>query len=143
MAEGEDAAHAGGRDSGIHETGGIGGRKYFGGTLVLGLFKGDELTYIGHVGGGFTEKDLKELREQLEPLVRKECPFTVEPETNTPVTWVKPELVCEVTLSGWTEDIVMRQPSFLRLREDKAAREVVNESESFYRGDAETQRKEH
>ena len=38
-----------------------------------------------------------------------------------PVTWVKPELVCEVALSGWTEDAVMRHPVFLRLREDKAA----------------------
>jgi bifunctional non-homologous end joining protein LigD len=51
----------------------------------------------------------------------------MEPETNAPVTWVKPELVCEVGLSGWTEDDVMRQPVFLRLREDKAAREVVRE----------------
>jgi hypothetical protein len=37
----------------------------------------------------------------------------------------------------------MRQPAFLRLREDKAAREVVNESGSFHRQDAEPQKKEH
>ena len=110
--------------AGFTEPGG--GRKYFG-ALVLGVFEGDKLKYIGHVGGGFTEKDLKDIREQLDPLVQKECPFTVKPETNTPVTWVKPELVCEVALSNWTEDAVMRQPVFLRLREDKAAREVVRE----------------
>jgi bifunctional non-homologous end joining protein LigD len=63
----------------------------------------------------------------LEPLIQKECPFTVRPETNAPVTWVKPELVCEVAFSGWSEDGVMRHPVFLRLREDKAAREVVRE----------------
>jgi bifunctional non-homologous end joining protein LigD len=103
-----------------------GGRKYFG-ALVLGLYEGDELMYIGHLGGGFSEKDLKDIREQLDPLVQKECPFKVEPETNARVTWVKPELVCEVILSGWTEDAIMRQPVFLRLREDKAAREVVRE----------------
>ena len=54
-----------------------------------------------------------------------------------PATWVKPELVCEVGLSGWTEDGVMRQPVFLRLREDKAAREVVRETRVrriFYHG---------
>jgi bifunctional non-homologous end joining protein LigD len=79
------------------------------------------------VGGGFAANDLQEIREKLEPLVQKECPFRVEPETNARVTWVKPELVCEVGLSGWTEDGVMRQPVFLRLREDKAAREVVRE----------------
>jgi bifunctional non-homologous end joining protein LigD len=110
--------------AGFTEPGG--GRKYFG-ALVLGVFEGDELIYIGHLGGGFTAKNLKDIRERLDPLIQKECPFTLEPETNTPVTWVKPELVCEVGLSGWTEDGVMRQPVFLRLREDKTAREVMRE----------------
>ncbi|HYS43056.1 MAG TPA: non-homologous end-joining DNA ligase, partial [Geobacteraceae bacterium] len=103
-----------------------GGRKHFG-TLVLGVFKGGELVYIGHSGGGFGTKELREIREKLAPLIRKECPFTVEPKTNAPATWVKPELVCEVALSGWTDDGIMRQPVFLRLREDKAAREVARE----------------
>jgi bifunctional non-homologous end joining protein LigD len=61
------------------------------------------------------------------PLIQKECPFRVEPETNTAVAWLKPEMVCEVTFHGWTDDGIMRQPIFLRLREDKAAREVVRE----------------
>jgi bifunctional non-homologous end joining protein LigD len=110
--------------AGFTEPGG--GRIYFG-ALVLGVFEGDELMYIGRVGGGFAAKDLKDIREQLAPLIQKECPFNVTPETNAPITWVKPELVCEVSLSGWTEDAVMRQPVFLRLREDKSAREVVRE----------------
>jgi bifunctional non-homologous end joining protein LigD len=110
--------------AGVTEPGG--GRKYFG-ALVLGVYEGDELIYIGHAGGGFAEKDLKDIHEKLEPLIQKECPFPVKPETNGPATWVKPELVCEVALSGWTEDGVMRHPVFLRLREDKAARDVVRE----------------
>ncbi len=110
--------------AGFTEPGG--GRKNFG-ALVLGLFEGDTLTFIGHVGGGFTEKDLMEIRGRLEPLIRKTCPFDAEPETNAPVTWVRPELVCEVAFSGWTEDGSMRQPVYLRLREDKSAREVVRE----------------
>lgn len=63
----------------------------------------------------------------MQTLVQKECPFKVEPATNTPATWVKPVLVCEVALSGWTDEGIMRQPVFLRLREDKTAREVVRE----------------
>ncbi len=118
-----------------------GSRKYFG-ALVLGVFDGDDLAYIGHVGGGFAEKDLKAIHEQLEPLVQKKCPFAVEPETNTPVAWVRPELVCEVTFTGWTEDGVMRQPAFLRMREDKDAQDVVKENDSFDRGNAEARRKE-
>jgi len=110
--------------AGFTEPGG--GRKSFG-ALVLGVFEGDALMYIGNVGSGFSEKDLKDIRDQLEPLVQQACPFAVKPETNAAVTWVKPELVCEVTLTNWTEDDVMRQPVFLRLREDKTAREVICE----------------
>jgi bifunctional non-homologous end joining protein LigD len=103
-----------------------GSRKHLG-ALVLGVFKGDELIYIGHTGGGFSSRALREIRERLEPLIRKRCPFAAEPKTNTPVTWVKPELVCECVFHGWTDEGLMRQPVFLRLREDKAAREVVRE----------------
>jgi bifunctional non-homologous end joining protein LigD len=101
-------------------------RKNFG-ALVLGAFERDELIFVGHVGGGFSAKTLREIRDKLDPLIRKECPFKTNPETNTPVTWVKPELVCEVIFHGWTDEGIMRQPVFSRLREDKAAREVVRE----------------
>ena len=70
---------------------------------------------------------LQNIHKKLEPRIQKECPFAVKPQTNAPVTWVKPEVVCEVELSGWTDDGVMRQPVFLRLREDKTAHEVERE----------------
>jgi bifunctional non-homologous end joining protein LigD len=104
-----------------------GGRSYFG-TLVLGLFQGAELIYIGHAGGGFDTQELKRIHTLLQPLVQEACPFGGEPPTNAPATWVRPELVCEVALSGWTGDAVMRHPVFLRMREDKAARDVIRES---------------
>jgi bifunctional non-homologous end joining protein LigD len=110
--------------AGFTEQGG--GRKYFG-SLVLGVYEGDALVPIGQVGSGFTSKELEDIRAQMEPLIQKECPLSVKPETNAPVTWVKPELVCEVSFSGWTEDAAMRQPVFLRMREDKDARDVVRE----------------
>jgi bifunctional non-homologous end joining protein LigD len=91
------------------------------------VFEGDKFIYIGHSGGGFGGENLKKIYESLQPLIQKECPFKIEPATNTPVTWVKPHLICEVAFAGWTEDGIMRQPVFLRLREDKVAREVVRE----------------
>ena len=107
-----------------------GGRKHFG-TLVLGVYCGDELICIGHAGGGFNAQELAEIHARLEPLIQRESPFIkVPPETGMAVTWVKPELVCEVVFHGWTEEGVMRQPSFLRLRGDKAAREVVREDDA-------------
>jgi len=109
---------------GFTEPGGA--RKYFG-ALVLGVYEDDELVYIGHTGGGFSEKTLSEISEKLEPLIRKTSPFTVTPKTNSPVQWVEPKLVCEVFFHGWTGDGLMRQPTFAGLREDKAPREVVRE----------------
>jgi bifunctional non-homologous end joining protein LigD len=103
-----------------------GGRKYFG-SLVLGAFDGDELVFIGHSGGGFTVKTLKQIYEELQPLVREECPFKTNPTPNIPVTWVRPQLVCEVSFAGWTDEGLMRQPVFSRLREDKDPREVAIE----------------
>jgi bifunctional non-homologous end joining protein LigD len=103
-----------------------GSRKQFG-ALVLGVYKDDELIYIGHTGGGFNDASLKELRKKLNPLIQKTSPFTVVPKTNMPVTWVKPTLVCEVKFTEWTKDGQMRHPIFLGLRIDKKAREVVKE----------------
>jgi len=103
-----------------------GSRRGFG-ALVLGAYEGNELRYIGRVGTGFAANDLKEIREKLEPLIRRDCPFPAEPETRGDVTWVEPERVCEVALSGWTADGLMRHPVFRGLRDDKSAREAVPE----------------
>ena len=103
-----------------------GRRKYFG-SLVLGVFEDNELIYVGHSGGGFGAKNLQKISARLQPLIQPECPFKTEPATNAPATWVKPELVCEVAFTDWTEEGLMRHPVFSRLREDKTAREVVRE----------------
>lgn len=103
-----------------------GGRPYFG-SLVLGVFEGEKVVYIGHAGSGYSATDLREIRGLLEPLVRTECPFDPAPESSAAVTWVRPELVCEVAFSGWTQDGVLRQPVFLRLRQDKDPRDAVRE----------------
>jgi bifunctional non-homologous end joining protein LigD len=103
-----------------------GGRKNFR-ALVMGVFEGNELRYVGRVGSGFTANELKEISKKLNPIIENECPFKKKPVTNAPVIWVKPDIVCEVTLSGWTDDAFMRQPVFLRLREDKYAHELQQE----------------
>lgn len=104
-----------------------GTRKYLG-SLVLGMYdKNNELRYVGHSGGGFDKEGLSEMRHRLEPLVIDEPPFRKPPRTNMPVKWVKPELVCEVSFSEWTEKGIMRQPVFMGLREDKKPNEVIRE----------------
>ncbi len=106
-----------------------GGRENFG-ALVLGVFDGNDLVYAGHLGTGFGTDTLKELRRRLEPLIVAKSPFREEPKTNTPVTWVKPELVLEAAFQSWTGEGLMRQPVFVRLREDKEAKDVVREDGS-------------
>lgn len=101
-----------------------GSRQHFG-ALILGVYGDDkQLRYIGHTGGGFTDASLKEVSRKLKPLIIKKSPFFVEPETNAPAAWVKPQLVCEVKFHEWTKDGQLRQPVFTKLRPDKDAREV-------------------
>jgi bifunctional non-homologous end joining protein LigD len=88
------------------------------GALLLGVYEGKDLVYIGHTGGGFDAKELKEVKAKLEPLKRKKSPFKQKPKTNAPATWVEPELVCEVRFSEWSHDMIMRQPIYLGMRED-------------------------
>jgi bifunctional non-homologous end joining protein LigD len=103
------------------------GRRVGLGALVLGVYEGDELVYIGHTGGGLDTRGLEDLTARLGKLETKACPFRTRPKTNAPVRWVHPKLVCEVTFQEWTADGRMRQPIFVGLREDKPARQVRRE----------------
>src|SRR5882672_2873872 len=88
------------------------------GSLLLGLYQGKKLQFIGHVGSGFDEKKLKELSGKLKELAASACPFDAVPETNEKPSWVAPELVARVKFSGWTDEHSLRHPVFLALRED-------------------------
>ncbi|MBV9122007.1 MAG: DNA ligase D [Planctomycetes bacterium] len=103
------------------------GRRRDLGALVLGVYDGDNLVYIGHTGGGLNARGLTDLRSRLEPWAQRACPFRKKPKTNAPVHWVKPQLVCEVSFQEWTQDGLMRQPIFLGLREDKIPQDVRRE----------------
>lgn len=103
-----------------------GSRKYLG-SLVVGIYDHGELKYVGHSGGGIPDQQRKDLRDTLIRLERKTSPFAVEPKPNAPVHWVKPEIVCEMSFSEWTEEGYMRHPQFEGLRTDKEATAVHHE----------------
>lgn len=98
-------------------------RKYFG-ALILGVYDKKKLRYIGHSGTGFTDKMLKELHAKLQPLVTDESPFDEKVPVNAKVTWVEPELVCNVKFSELTDEGIMRHPVFMGMRIDKEPEEV-------------------
>jgi len=105
-----------------------GSRSHFG-ALLLGYYRDGSLVYCGRVGTGFNQQTLRAVGKQLKVLRREDCPYDVPPPraARRGVTWVEPELVAEVEFSGWTEDGVLRHPSFQGLREDKEPRDVVRE----------------
>lgn len=104
-----------------------GSRKKFG-ALLMGIYDGKrELSYVGHVGGGFDSKLLNDTYETLKPLIQEKCPFKKPPKTNAPFTWLKPKLVCEVSFAQWTKDNLMRQPIFKGLRMDKSPKDIKKE----------------
>lgn len=104
-----------------------GSRKYFG-ALVLGMYEEDNLIYIGNCGTGFSEQSLKEIYEKLSAVSTNQKPVKQKVAQERNVTWVRPELVCEVTYSEWTADKHLRHPVFKGLRPDKKREKVKMET---------------
>jgi bifunctional non-homologous end joining protein LigD len=88
------------------------------GALLLGYWNEGKLHYCGHVGSGFDERTLAQVKARAEKLKTDARPFAEEPELHSPTTWLKPELVAEVEFQQWTPDGMLRAPVFLRLRDD-------------------------
>jgi bifunctional non-homologous end joining protein LigD len=96
------------------------------GALLLGYWEGEALVYAGKVGTGFTRATLHELFGAMAGLTRPTSPFSAA-VVERGARWVEPELVVEVAFSNWTRDGRLRHPSFVRLRPDKASRDVLRE----------------
>jgi bifunctional non-homologous end joining protein LigD len=94
------------------------------GAILVGRFERGKLRFASHVGSGFDDRSLREVKAKLEPLKRATNPFDDEPELNAPTTWVEPKLVAEIGFQSWTDDGHLRAPVFLRLRDDLDAKAV-------------------
>ncbi len=97
-------------------------------SLLLGLNGPDGLVYAGKVGTGFSTGFMMELSDRLKKIERKTPTVKAPRAAVRGAHWVKPELVAEVAYAETTPDGVLRHSSFLGLREDKAASEVVAET---------------
>jgi bifunctional non-homologous end joining protein LigD len=98
------------------------------GALLLGAYEGDRLVYRGRVGTGFDDATLARLAARLRPLERKTPPFESVPgghPRKSVIRWVQPRLVAEIEYTEMTDQGIVRQGSFVGLREDKPARQVV------------------
>jgi bifunctional non-homologous end joining protein LigD len=99
-----------------------GGRTGFG-ALHLGLYQNGNLVYISKVGTGFDDRALKSIWLKMQPLRRPISPFERKSPKGRGNFWVEPKLVCQVRFSDWTQDLGIRHPAFLGLRDDKTLEE--------------------
>ena len=106
-----------------------GEREHFG-ALVLGVYDEGKLRWVGNVGTGFDHKVLADVHARLKPLITTECPFAERPKPDRGMTWVRPELACQVKYANWTPDNRLRAPVYLGLRQDVDIPHVVRETES-------------
>lgn len=96
-------------------------------SLVLGVNDRGTLRHIGRVGTGFDAETRDMLLSRLSPLRRKTAPMEIARPAARGVIWVRPQLVAEVAFAEMTGDGMVRHASFLGLREDKPAEDVVVE----------------
>ena len=97
------------------------------GSLVLGYHEDGELKPAGRVGTGFTRNSAAALKKTLDAIVAKASPFRGDAARERGIVWVKPKLVAEIAFGSWTASKTLRHSSFLGLREDKPAGQVVEE----------------
>jgi bifunctional non-homologous end joining protein LigD len=96
------------------------------GALLVGVYSGDRLQYVGKVGTGFDEETLVRLHAKLRKLVRAKSPFASEVRERA-ATFVALKLVAELSFTEWTKDSKLRYPVYWGLRDDKDPKEVVRE----------------
>src|SRR5881396_2599878 len=107
------------------------------GALDLGAYENGKLVYTGRAGSGFTAAQLKEVSAVLEQSVRAKPPFEGPAPPDKGHTWVEPTLVVEVRYKEWTDEGLLRQPVFVRFRDDKPVTEIAKRDAGSEMRDAE------
>lgn len=97
------------------------------GSILAAWHEDGEWRPAGRVGTGFTRKSATALKAKLDGLKAERSPFEGPAGREKGIVWVRPELVAEVEFRAWTASKTLRHASFLGLREDKPAEEVVPE----------------
>jgi bifunctional non-homologous end joining protein LigD len=112
------------------------------GALLLGVHDArGKLHYAGRVGTGFDAATLRAVKRELDALELQRSPLAEPPSerSRTKVHWVRPELVAECNFAEWTSERIVRQASFISLRRDKPASDIVKEAPRAVKNEAAAQ----
>ena len=100
-------------------------------SLVLGLYDDEEkLHYIGHVGTGFSEEEIKKLYAKFSKIKAKKKYVVDVPKSIHGVQWIRPKYVAEIEYLEFTRHNRLRAPAFVRLRTDKKPKECTFEEQT-------------
>jgi len=102
-------------------TAGEGGRDGTFGALLLGLWTAEGLRWVGAVGSGFKDGDLRAIRGALDDMRMDRSPFLPDEGMPKRVHWVQPQLVAVVRYKEWTSVGRLRAPSFKGFTDDPLA----------------------
>ena len=110
-------------------------------SLIVGYYDDDKLMYVARTRNGFVPASRRHVFSQLKSLATERCPFANLPdkrksrfgeelnaEKMKKAVWLKPKVVVEIEFLEWTEADRLRHSTFVRLRENKLAREVIKET---------------
>ena len=107
-------------------------------AVIVGYYQDKNLLYAGKVRAGFVPHVRWEVIAKMKAVKAEACPFANLPEkkrTQWALTkdemkncqWLKPKLVAQIEFTEWTPDGHLRHASYMGLRDDKEAKEVVRE----------------
>jgi len=110
-------------------------------ALLVGFYQDSKLRFAGSVRAGFNPLSRREVHDQIKLLETADCPFVNLPDRRVGAwgqgitaekmklcRWLKPTLFAEIEFAEWTTDERLRHASFVGLRHDKEARDVVRET---------------
>jgi bifunctional non-homologous end joining protein LigD len=110
-------------------------------ALLVGVYENKRLTFVAKVKNGFVPRIRDELFPALKALQTAHCPFANLPERRASrwgesltaekmeqCRWVKPKLVCQIAFLEWTDAGHLRHSTFVAMREDKEAADVVRQT---------------
>jgi ATP-dependent DNA ligase len=110
-------------------------------SLVVGFYRGKELTYAARVRAGLVPATRREVFDRIKHLKTPGCPFVNLPEPTAgrwgqgltaekmkECVWIRPKVVAEIQFLEWTGADKLRHTKFIALRDDKDPLKVVRET---------------